>query len=176
MSGKDFVPSEEFWIPKGNNGTLGDGAAIVINGGFNDLESLEEAFNTYNEAVVGLGESAQSIKFLLDGAIASATTQARSIEEETARRKASIIAEARERARKTIEEAEQLAQVTVAEAHSQAKEAVHLAEKTRKLTAMKALQDVNSLMDRMRVSLKEDFAESCLADELQPSEELVAAA
>ena len=112
----------------------------------------------------------------MDGAIASATTQARSIEEETARRKASIIAEARERARKTIEEAEQLAQVTVAEAHSQAKEAVHLAERTRKLTAMKALQDVNSLMDRMRVSLKEDFAESCLADELQPSEELVAAA
>ena len=140
------------------------------------MESLEEAFNTYNEAVAGLGESAQSIKFLLDGAIASVTTQARSIEEETARKKTSIIAEAREQARKKIEEAEQLAEVTVAEAHSQAQEAVHFAEKSRKLTTMKALQDVNGLMDKMRVSLEEDFAESCLSDDSRQSEELVVVA
>ena len=95
MSGKDIVHNEEYWIAKSNNETLGGGEGITINGGFKDFESLEEAFNFYNEAAGGLGESARSIKFLLDGTIASATAEAQTIVEESARTKDSIIAEAR---------------------------------------------------------------------------------
>ena len=174
MSGKDIVTNEEIWLPKSSKGTLGGGEAVTIDGGFADLTSLEEVFNIYNDAAGGLSESTRSIRFLLEGAIARATTKAQAIEEETERKKASIISEARLLATKTIEEAENLAEATVADAHNQAKQALHRAEKNSKLLTVKALQDINGLMDKMRESLDGTLTEGSVMDDLDPSEDMVA--
>ena len=62
----------------------------------------------------------------------------------------------------------------MADAHNQAKQALHRAEKNSKLLTVKALQDFNGLMDKMRESLDGTLTEGSVMDDLDPSEEMVA--